>query len=709
MRGWVRSVRVMGLLLTVLLGSQLCLASGPLKISSSTNTDGQYRKVEFNIDGLSSYGNPFDPEQVDLSVEIETPSGKRLTIPAFYCQDYDRKKLSGDRGRANWYYPEGQGTWKARFAPIEPGRHSAAAVCRDGTGTRRSSSLRFACTPSKHKGYLRVCEEDPRFFELSTGEPFFAIGQNLAFIGEGQQINLTKAEEVFATLSRNRANFVRIWTCCEDWAMAIEARKSAWGRSWSRDFPIVPMPDEQGRKCVKIEGESGRTLEVSPSHQVGLRPETEYVLSGRFMADGPEALQLEISGRRERFNAGEKGQWKAFRREFRTDGGQMWLGRTTLGLVGSGVAYIDGLSLKEADGGAELLWEADVNRPLRGVYNQLDCFMLDYLVDVARDERIYLMLCLITRDNYMKYLSDPESVEYQQAIDDAKNLMRYAVARWGYSTSVGAWEYYNEIDPGKPTDRFYNEVGEYLAEIDIYHHLRTTSTWHPSARDIKLASLDIGQLHHYMRSGTQEDIKDEVATIIEKAAFLREHGPNKPVLIGEFGLADEKWGRSDYMKQDTQGVHFHNCLWASAFSGVSGTAMFWWWEVLDEQDAYRHYKPLSGFFSGVSLAGLEAIEAQVSDDRIRVLGYKGKDRAYFWACSKEANWWNRVVDKEQPGAIEGARVSIDGLEAGEYRAEWSDTDKGKVVEVGKVSLESGRLSVPVPAFATDLACKVVRQ
>jgi hypothetical protein len=697
----------MGLLLTVLLGSQLCLASGQLEITSSTDTLGQYEKLELIINGLSSYENPFDPKQVDTSVEIVGPGGEKVTLPAFYCQDYERRKMSGGRSGANWYYPKGQGDWKARFAPRQAGAYSATVALKDSNGTKRSNTVRFTCKPSQGKGYLRVCEEDPRFLELREGDPFIAIGQNIAFVGEGQYVNLTKAEEIFGKLAQNGANFVRIWTCCEDWAMAIEARKSAWGRSWSRDKSVVPMPDDPARKCVKIE--SDKTITVSPSHRVALRPNTQYLLTGRFMAEGPDALQLELAGERTRFDAGPKGQWKAFRSKFTTDSRQMWLGRTTLGLVGSGVVYVDGLSLKEAGGGAELLWEADVNRPLRGVYNQLDCFMLDRLVESARENGVYLMLCLITRDNYMKYLSDPKSAEYQQAIDDVKNLMRYAVARWGYSTSVGAWEYYNEIDPGKPTDRFYDEVGEYLAEIDVYHHLRTTSTWHPSARDIKLASLDIGQLHHYMRPETKEDITDEVASIVDQAKFLREHGPNKPVLIGEFGLADQKWGRSDYMKQDTEAVHFHNCLWASAFSGISGTAMFWWWEVLDAQDAYRHYKPLADFLSGVSLAGLQPIEASVSDDAIRVLGYKGKDRAYFWACSKEAKWWNRVVDKKKLGTIEGARVSIDGLDRGRYSVEWWDTTEGKVVRAERISVSTDLASVSIAALRFDIACKIVRE
>ena len=52
-----------------------------------------------------------------------------------------------------------------------------------------------------------------------------------------------------------------------------------------------------------------------------------------------------------------------------------------------------------------------------------------------------------TDEIVVRMLKKPESPEYQEAIGHAKKLIRYVVARWGYSTSVGAWEYFNEIDP----------------------------------------------------------------------------------------------------------------------------------------------------------------------------------------------------------------------------------------------------------------------
>ena len=685
--------------------------SDTIRIEAPSVEVGRYEKFEMPIRVNRRYDNPFDPEEVDLVVMLKTPGGGQMTVPAFYCQDYERRKLDQGRERANWYYPVGNGTWKARFAPMQTGSYFATARLKDKTGTIQSQSIRFECVSSSSKGFLRVCEKDARFMELSDGTPFFAIGQNLAFIGEGQQVTLSGAEEIFGKLAANGANFLRIWTCCNDWAIAIEAKKSAWDRSWNRGRRFVPVPgsenDPGARKCVKIDNEP---VKVSPSHPVALRPKTRYTLTGRFVADGAAGLRINV-GRDNwdiPFDSAAGRKWQDFKREFAAGENEFWLGQITLGQVGSGTVWLEKLSLKETPDSPELLWEADMNRPILGVYNQVDCFMLDELVEAAQNNGIYLMLCMLTRDLYMEHLSDESSGEYQQAIQYAKKFMRYAVARWGYSTSVAAWEYYNEIDPGLPTDLFYTEVGDYLESIDIYHHLRATSTWHPSAKDCRHASLDIGQVHRYMRPGTEEEYKDEVAVVLDRAQFLRKHAPNKPVLIAEFGLADTRWGLSDYMKQDTEGLNFHTSLWASAFADVSGTAMFWWWELLDQQDAYKHYRPLSAFLTDVCFAGLRQINTAASVERLRVLGYQGDDCAYIWISDSQATWWNQIVEKKQPAPVADASIEIRGLRPGKYRLEWWDTYEGKTIRTDQVSCTDGRLHIPAPSFNRDIACKIRR-
>ena len=377
-------------------------------------------------------------------------------------------------------------------------------------------------------------------------------------------------------------------------------------------------------------------------------------------------------------------------------------------LDGGGTAWLDELSLREAASGAELLWEAAIRDTVRGFYNPTDCFILDQLVEAAERKGLYLQLCLVTRDLYMSSLKDEQSGEYAQAIRDAKDLLRYSVARWGYSTHVAAWEYFNEIDPHLPTGRFYDELVAYLEQLDVYRHLRTTSTWAPSPKDWKHPRLDVAQTHHYIRPADKEQGHDEVAVVLQRTELLREHAPRRPILLGEFGLAEDNWQRSGYMKQDAALVHFHNSLWASALSGASGTAMFWWWELLDPMDAYPQYSPLAKFMTEVPLdAGLEATGARVTGAQVRVVGLQGRDGAYLWLFNPQATWWNQVVQKQTPGELASARLEVPQLAAGTYRVEWWDTNRGTVL-ADEAKLETGSLTVDVPPFSGDIACKVVR-
>jgi hypothetical protein len=687
--------------------------ASPLCLKSLSSHVEKYGLIEFAIEPSRQYTNPFDPHEVDLSLVIQTPEGKTFKLPAFFVQQYERKTITKSGRMAAWMYPLGQPVWRARFAPADVGRYRVVAEMRDSEGLARSEAAEFDCVASPLRGFVRVSRQDPRFFEFDEGQPFFPIGQNLAFIGEGQYVTLPKMEQIFERLAENGANWLRVWTCCHDWALAIEARKSAWGRSWSWHPPITPLPgaEASGRKCLRLTEGAGADLAVSPSHSVALRPDTKYVLSGRIKTESPAHVQVITGPHRlaAPVASGPNGNWQEFRLEFATGSDEYWLGRTALHLEGSGAAWADALSLKEAGGGPELLWEADVNRTERGFYNPVDCYMLDQVVASAQQRGIYLQLCLITRDLYMNSLKDEQSDEYQQAIDDAKNLLRYVVARYGYSTAVVSWEYFNEQDPGLPTNRFYRELGEYLQQVDIYHHLRSTSTWHPSPRDWRHPQLDVADTHFYLRPVPDRKYADEVDAALGNAAELRQHAAGKPVLIGEFGLANAQWQPTKEMNESSEVVDFHNGLWASALSGTSGTAMFWWWDRLDRRNHYRHYRPLADFVADIpwTTAGLQPARVRVRDPQVRVHGLAGRDCAYLWLFDPQAGFESVVIRGANPHMLPEIQLELLGLAAGDYRVQWWDTQTGKVVKEDRAAATDQLLPLTAPSFVRDLAVKVL--
>lgn len=671
----------------------------------------QFAKCEFIIYIDRSYQNPFDPNEVDVSIELTTPKGRRITYPAFYHQPYEMKLLEEDGKKSEWIYPQGKPGWRARFSPTEPGKYSCIARVKDEKGVAVSNSVSFECVPSKRKGFIKVSSRDARFLEFSNGEPFFAIGQNLAFLCYYQYINdLQRADEVFSKLKENGANFIRVWTCCGDWALALEYNKSVWERSWLGQSPLVPNPDgREAKRCVQIRGKEGTTQSVSPCSRIALKPKTTYRLTISYKTTKGVGLIIEMNNRSLEFTPSL--EWCDSEAEFTTGEDEWWLRVMSIKLSGEGTAWIEKLSLREIPDGPELLWEADVNRPELGMYNLYDAFLLDKITEIAEKRGIYLQICLLNRDPYMNRLNDPSSPEYDEAIEYAKRIFRYAIARWGASTAVAVWEFVNEMNPNLPTDRFYEEVGRFIKRMDIYQRPITTSAWSSNPRDWRLSIIDIANEHFYMRPSERKEIwEDEVRAVLERAEVLRKNTPSlKPIMIAEFGLATDEWGKSPYMDTDNENVHFHNSLWASALSGTAGTAMFWWWETLDNMGAYKHYKPLAEFLKDIPFTrgDMKAVHPPTTYENVEIIGLQGRDCAFLWFFDHRANWFNRVTKGEKPQIVRDVRLELKGLKPGRYKVRWWDTWRGKEVKVQNVNSQDGIISLAVPNFLSDIACQVL--
>ncbi len=172
-------------LLCVVVTLSVMGATQEISLSTPVKQVGKYERVDLLIEVGRRYANPFDPCEVEINIVLTGPSDAPLVLPAFFGQDYERRDLPRDGRTVAWCYPRGAGSWKARFAPMALGPYTARAVLRDGLGEITSAPVTFECVASTSKGFVRAGKDDPRFLQFSEGQPFFAIGQNLAFIGEG--------------------------------------------------------------------------------------------------------------------------------------------------------------------------------------------------------------------------------------------------------------------------------------------------------------------------------------------------------------------------------------------------------------------------------------------------------------------------------------------------------------------------------------------
>ena len=199
---------------------------------------GRYEKFEATFELNRGVRNPFDPERVRIDATFRDAEGKALTVPAFYTQDFVRRLRDGREELT----PVGRGAWKVRFAPMTAGRHtwSLTVVHDPGNGGEPerlvTGERSFECVPSKSRGFVRVCERDPHYFELDDGSWFYPIGHNVHSPSDGtpraaaiqQAIGAEPlpdhgtfaCDRLFAKMAAHGENFVEVWMAA--WWLGLE-------------------------------------------------------------------------------------------------------------------------------------------------------------------------------------------------------------------------------------------------------------------------------------------------------------------------------------------------------------------------------------------------------------------------------------------------------------------------------------------------------
>ena len=172
-------------------------------------------------------------------------------------------------------------------------------------------------------------------------------------------------------------------------------------------------------------------------------------------------------------------------------------------------------------------------------------------------------------DKASDFFTDPEAKRR------AKMWLRYAVARWGHSPAVMAWELFNEVEwvdsryEGKWADvlAWHQEMAEYVRSIDPYRHLVATSSTfeQPNLYD----AVDYYQPHTY-----PSDVRTAISS-------WKQPG-DKPAFFGEFGPG--------VLGKKGQRLDVRDGIWAGLLSGQAGAGSFWSWDIVHSEDLYGEWK-----------------------------------------------------------------------------------------------------------------------
>lgn len=472
--------------LTWSLGSAGCAApggsaidAGQVTVKQSAEGVGQYDLLEITIETSGvALANPFDPREVDLVGVFHAPSGRTVTVPAFYYLPYDRSRTGGGEEVLT---RAGEGQFRVRFASREVGEHTYEVATRDGKGQRVLGRGRFGVSRSERRGYVQVSARSPLYFELDSGHPFFAIGENMCWPNDGGTYDY---DTWMGKLAKQGGNYVRLWLIND------------WNRLGLENRPQTESGDENGLGRYTQRPAWRVDHIVQMGEQLGVR--------ALMCIDSFNSLDASERG----------GNWAH--------------------------------SAYNAQNGGPCQQPAD-------------------------------------------FFVNPEAKRL------FKQRLRYLVARWGYSTSVLAWEFWNEVDlttgyDSKSVAAWHKEMAEYLRSIDPWRHPITTS-YSSTAGDPEvdgLAQIEFLQSHNY---GSRD-----IAGMVNEWSRRQIEKYRKPYYLGEYG-ANVRGELAD-----KEGVQLHNGLWAGMLSGCPGTAMLWYWDWVERNDLYHEFAPAAAFAADVDWA-----------------------------------------------------------------------------------------------------------
>ncbi len=197
---------------------------------------GRYDMYEVSFQLAATYTNPFDPDDIKVDGVFVYPSGKIVTIPAFFIEPMKPNKSDKVLMTYNpsYYYESGIPEWRLRFAGDEIGEYSFYITAKDSKGqTCATQSFKFSVFPSGNKGWVDISKNNPSILINSAdGTPYYGSGSNMAWV----RSQFTKdpahmSYNYFIGQATGNTNMTRVWMChwaWLEWLPAVEKDKSSY-------------------------------------------------------------------------------------------------------------------------------------------------------------------------------------------------------------------------------------------------------------------------------------------------------------------------------------------------------------------------------------------------------------------------------------------------------------------------------------------------
>jgi hypothetical protein len=364
-----------------------------------------------------------------------------------------------------------------------------------------------------------------------------------------------------------------------------------------------------------------------------------------------------------------------------------------------------------------------------GRYSQESAARVDLLLAAAERHNIRIILSFFSfGDTNWDWEKNPYSIHKGGWLEGPREFftdrrarravrarLRYAVARYGWSQHVWAWELWNEVETSEgyeedPVTDWHREMATFLKQIDIHGHLVTTSyRFTPPTTPCAaygLESIDFINVHTYL--------PDLMRVFPDRVRAVEKFG--RPVVISEFGLDVSP----DYFGADPTGLHLHDGLWAGLFSGSAGAGMTWWWErYVHPRDLYHRFTGISEFMRGRDLNGLVPAASTVIGDAGGPesghfsLALAGRESVLAWVGVRRRIATSAGVRRPSVSGYSAPKMSrpivvrVHCGRAGHYDVSFFNTTDGSRVGGGRATCDGQSLDISVPVSSRDIAVECI--
>lgn len=747
-------LRLIALLLPLLLLAPTASAQALSILAINTSSPRVYEKYEVRFSLPQTVDHPlfaYDEHPpagvkpatgITVEAVMTTPSGQTVRQPAFYSVDVER---SGEH-----YIELPTAAWMLRYSPQEIGVHQVTISVTDASGTSRTDIGSFDAQPPDQAGFIRVSQDDTRYFEFSDGSLFWPVGPAYGYgdYDQYQDTGLNFDRPWLGGIGAYSTNWARWLSSAEklgnEGAMSrLNFREHAPDSELSYD---LTYPDAFRYWITNwLNEDKGPQFKPNTTYQVLIRLKTVGLVGPRDPAypwgvtarthawlglDEPiSTVENTLRDKPTLFpHITDNRDWFTVETTFTTGANPENDLSLYLDNVSGGSAFIDEFQIREVLGDGSLVGSV-IRNPKADLHTYVDprgAANIDWMVEQAEQNGVFLKLVVHDKNDWIQNhlkadgtFADEGDGYYQPEDTKARWLLRqwyrYIIARWGYSTAVHSWELNNEGPPDSTGDgtaphwETAQAFAQFMHENDAHPHLATTSfwcCWRPEfwGNNSLFPDIDYADLHEYTRD---EPIGADMAAFhLEWSSQAAAEPVGKPAMRAETGINHAGW--YDELKQPNAGIWYRHLLWSSLDSAALFEPGYWYREHLDQIPRFEIAKAFAGFVSqlDVNKGGYSDLDADVSNAKLRVVGQKNVEsgEAHGWIQNTDFTW-RRELDGEQ--SSQSGTVTFSLSPSTGYQATWVDTRTGEVLREETVTSDGqGKVSLSIDQLGEDVAFRL---